>query len=79
LYTARFVAKGCSPREGIDYTEIISHVIRLANLRIFFVIAAAHDLEQGGLDNDTAFLYAPIKEDVYVRKPLGFADGSANV
>jgi hypothetical protein len=46
---------------------------------MFFSITAAHDLELGGLDIDTAFLYAPIKEDVYIGQPLGFADGTSNV
>jgi hypothetical protein len=31
------------------------------------------------LDIDTAFLYAPIKEDVYIRQPLGFGDGTSKV
>jgi hypothetical protein len=79
LYKARIVAKGCSHREGIDYTETFSLVIRLDSLRVFFSIAMAHDLEQGGLDIDTAFLYAPIKEDVYIRQPLGLDDGTSNV
>jgi hypothetical protein len=74
-YKARFVAKGCSQREGIDYTETFSPVIRLASLRVFFIIAAARDLELGGLDIDTAFM----KEDVYIRRPLGFDDGTTNV
>jgi hypothetical protein len=78
-YKARFVAKGCSQREGIDYTETFSPVIRLASLRVFFNIAAARDLELGGFDIDTAFMYAPIKEDVYMRLPLGFDDGTTNV
>jgi hypothetical protein len=33
----------------------------------------------GGLDIDTAFMYAPIKEDVYIKKPLGLDDGTPNV
>jgi hypothetical protein len=78
-YKARFVAKGCSRHEGIDYTRTFSPVIRLASLRVFFSIAATRDLELGGLDIDTAFLYAPIKEDVYIRQPLGFDDGTPNV
>jgi hypothetical protein len=73
-YKARFVAKGCSQREGLDYTETFSPVSRLAILRIFFSIAAARDLKLGGLDIDCiAFMYAPIKEDVY--SPLGSTTG----
>jgi hypothetical protein len=54
-YKARFVsAKGCSQREGLDYTETFSPIIPLASLRILFKIAVAHDLELGGLDIDTA-------------------------
>jgi hypothetical protein len=78
-YGAKFVAKGYSQRKGIDYNKTFSLVIRLASLRIFFSIAVAHDLELGGLDIDTTFLYAPIKEDVYIRQPLGFDDGTSNV
>jgi hypothetical protein len=78
-YKARFVAKDCSQREGIDNTETFSPVIRLASLRVFFSIAAARDLELGGLDIDTAFMYAPIKEDVYIIHSLGFDDGTTNV
>jgi hypothetical protein len=51
----------------------------MASLRLFLAIAAASDLELWQLDIDTAFLYAPIKEDVYIRQPLGFADGTSKV
>jgi hypothetical protein len=30
-------------------------------------------------DIDTAFLYATIKEDVYIRQSLGFSDGTSKV
>jgi hypothetical protein len=76
---ARFVAKGCSQRDGLDYTETFSHVICMASLRLFLAIAASRDLELCQLDIDTAFLYAPIKEDVYIRQPLGFADGTSQL
>jgi hypothetical protein len=78
-YKARCVAKGCSQREDIDYTETFLPVIRLASLRVFFSVAAAQDLELGGLVIDTTFMYAPIKEDVYIKQPLGFDDGTSNV
>jgi hypothetical protein len=78
-FKARFVAKGCSQRDGLDYTETVSLVIHMASLRLLLAIAAARDLELCQLDIDTAFLYAPIKEDVYIRQPLGFTDGTFKV
>jgi predicted protein tyrosine phosphatase len=78
-FKARLVAKGCSQRAGLDYTETFSHVIRMASLRLFLAIAAARDIELCQLDIDTAFLYAPIKEDVYIRQPLDFSDGTPKV
>jgi hypothetical protein len=78
-FKARFVAKGCSQRVGLDYTETFSYVIRMANLRLFPAIAAVRDLELRQLDIANAFLYAPIKEDVYIRQPLGFSDGTSKV
>jgi hypothetical protein len=59
--------------------ETFSHVIRMASLRLFLAIAAARDLELCQFEIATAFLYAPIKEDVYVRQPLGFTDGTSKV
>jgi hypothetical protein len=77
-FKARFVAKGCSQRDGLDdYTETFSHVICMA--RLFLAIAASRDLELCQLDIDTAFPYALIKEDVYIRQPLGFADGTSKL
>jgi hypothetical protein len=78
-FKARFVAKGCSQLVGLDYTETFSSLIRMASLRLFLAIAAARDLEYCQLDIDTTFLYAPIKEDVYIRQPLGFSDGTSKV
>jgi hypothetical protein len=78
-FKTRIVAKGCSQRAGLDYTETFSPINRMASLRLFLAIAAARDLELCQLDIDTVFLYAPIKEDVYIRQPLGFSDGTSKV
>jgi hypothetical protein len=51
----------------------------MASLRLFLAIAAAMDLELCQLDIDTAYLYAPIEENVYIRQPLGFSDGTPKV
>jgi hypothetical protein len=69
-FKARFIAKGCSQRHGVDYTETFSPVIRMASLFVMLAISAAMDLDLCLMDIDTAFLYAPIKEDVFTA--LGF-------
>jgi hypothetical protein len=51
----------------------------MASLRLFLAISLAMDLDLCQLDIDTAFLYAPIIEDVYIRQPLGFANEIAKV
>jgi hypothetical protein len=78
-FKARFVAKGCNQKEGVDYTITSPPVIRMASLRNFLAISAAQDLDLFQQDIDTAFLYAPIIKDVYVRQPLGFSDGTPKV
>jgi hypothetical protein len=78
-FKARFVAKGYNQRASLDYTETFSAVIRMPNLSPFLAIAAARDLELCQLGIDIAFLYAPIKEDVYIRQLLGFIDGTSKV
>jgi hypothetical protein len=78
-FKARFVAKGNNQRVGLDYTETSPPVIRMASMRLFLAIAAARDLEPCQLDIDFAFLYAPINEDVHIRQPLGFSDGTSKM
>jgi hypothetical protein len=51
----------------------------MAIMRLFLAIAAARDLELCQLDIDAVFLYAPIKEDMYIRQPLGFNYGTSTV
>jgi hypothetical protein len=77
-FKASFVAKGCSQRAGLDYTETFSLVINMAILRLFLAIAIAMDLDLCQLDIDTAFMYAPITEDL-IRQLLWFSDGTSRV
>jgi hypothetical protein len=58
------------------YISLSLSLIRMASLRLFLAIAY---LELCQLDIATAFFYAPIKEDVYIREPLGFSDGTSKV
>jgi hypothetical protein len=75
-YKARLVAKGYSQKEGIDYNETFAPVLKYKSLRILLSLAAIKDMEVKQMDVETAFLNAPIKEEVYMEQPEGYHDGN---
>lgn len=78
-YKARLVVKGCSQRQGIDYEETFAPVIRYNTLRFLIALAAKHNLEIRQLDAVTAFLNGELKEDIYMKQPNEFSDGTKQV
>ena len=77
-YKARFVAKGFSQIEGIDYQETFSPTARMTSIRAIAQIAVQNDMEIHQMDVKAAYLNAPIDCDVYVRQPEGFVKGIQN-
>jgi hypothetical protein len=71
---ARLVAKGYSQVEGLDFGETYAPVARLGSIRILLVYATYHGFKLYQMDVKSAFLYGPIKEEVYVEQPPGFED-----
>jgi len=71
-YKARVVARGFSQREGVDYNEIFSHVIRHTSIRMLLAIIANQDLELEQLDVKTAFLHGILAEEIYMTQSNGF-------
>ena len=73
-YKARLVAKGYSQKEGIDYSEIFSPVVRHTSIRVLLSIVAAQDLELEQMDVKTAFLHGHLEESIYMEQPQGFRE-----
>ncbi|GKB23082.1 transposable element [Tanacetum coccineum] len=71
-FKACLVAKGYSQKEGIDYNEIFSLVVRHTSIRVLLSLVAHHDLELEQLDVKTAFLHGDLEEEIYMSQPEGF-------
>nr|GEV86764.1 retrovirus-related Pol polyprotein from transposon TNT 1-94 [Tanacetum cinerariifolium] len=71
---SRLVAKGYAQKEGVDFEESFVPVARLEAVRLFIAYAAYKSFTVYQMDVKTAFLYVPLKEEVYVNQPYGFVD-----
>ncbi|SOV04272.1 uncharacterized protein UDID_17049 [Ustilago sp. UG-2017a] len=66
-YKARLVAQGYAQRQGLDYNQTFSPVIRLQTVRILLAVARRYRLHAIQLNVSTAFLNGKIDKYVYVR------------
>nr|GEV85960.1 hypothetical protein [Tanacetum cinerariifolium] len=60
--------------EGVDFEESFTPVARLEAVRLFIAYAAHKSFTVYQIDVKIAFLYGPLKEEVYVNQPDGFVD-----
>jgi hypothetical protein len=67
-YKARFVAKGYSQVEGIDYEETFSPVARYSSIRSILALAAQMGWKIHQMDVKTTFLNGVIEEEVYIEQ-----------
>lgn len=71
-FKARYVAKGYSQIQGVDYSETFSPTARFTSIRMLMQIAVQDDLLVHQMDVKSAYLNAPIDCDLYVEQPEGF-------
>ena len=65
-FKARFVVKGFSQKEGIDFAKIFSHVVKMTSIRTVLSLVAVEDLHLEQLDVKTAFLHGDLEEEMYM-------------
>jgi len=68
-YKARLVVKGFSQREGIDFNEVFSPIVKHSSIRVLLAIVALFDLELEQLDVKTTFLHGDLEEQIYMKQP----------
>ncbi|CAI7806410.1 unnamed protein product [Closterium sp. NIES-53] len=70
-FKARYVARGSSQRQGVDYFHTFSPTLKMTTLRVLLHVAAQRDYELHSLDFSTAFLQGSLHEEIWLRRPPG--------
>ena len=71
-YKAQLVIKGYKQREGLDYFDTYSPVMRITFIRMILAIAALRNLQLHQIDVKTAFLNGDLEEEIYMEQPKVF-------
>ncbi|CAI7883755.1 unnamed protein product [Closterium sp. NIES-53] len=72
VFKARYVARGFSQRQGVDYFQTFSPTPKMTTLRVLLHVAAQRDYELHSLDFSTAFLQGSLHEEIWLHRPPGF-------
>ena len=70
-WKARLVVQGFLAVKGIDFTETYAPTARSVTVRMVLAMAAILNLDLRQFDVETAFLGAPLKEEIYMETPRG--------
>jgi len=71
-FNARLAAKDYVQREGINYNEVFSHVVKHSFICILLALAVQYDYELDQLDVKIAFLHDDLEEEIYMTQLFGF-------
>jgi hypothetical protein len=71
-YKARFVARGFSQKEGVDYEETFAPITRYTSIREVMSLVSIMGWRIHQMDVKTTFLNGIIEEEVYIEQPRGF-------
>ncbi|CAI7789101.1 unnamed protein product [Closterium sp. NIES-53] len=70
-FKARYVARGFSQRQGVEFFQTFSPTPKMTTLRVLLHVAAQRDYELHSLDFSTAFLQGSLHEEIWLRRPPG--------
>ncbi|CAI7734528.1 unnamed protein product [Closterium sp. NIES-53] len=72
VFKARYVARGFSHREGVDFFQSFTQTPKMTTLRVLLHVAAQQDYELHSLDFSTTFLQGRLHEEIWLHRPPGF-------
>ena len=77
-YKARLVAKVFTQREGVDFNEIFSPVVKQTSIRVLLSLVVVQDLELKKMDVKIVFLQGDLEKTMYMRQLEGFESKNQN-
>ena len=71
-FKAKLVVKGFAQKNGIDFDEIFSPIVKMTSICIVLSLVATEDLHLEQVDVKTTFLNGDLDEEIYMAQPRGF-------
>ena len=71
-YKAHLAVKGFDQKQGIDFDEIFSLVVKMCSIRVILGLVASTNLELKQLDVKTTFLHGDLDKEIFMEQPEGF-------
>jgi histone deacetylase 1/2 len=75
-YKARWVLRGFSQEQGVNFNETFSPIVKPTMVRVIFSNALSLKWETRQLDVKNAFLHGKLTEVIYSRQPIGFINST---
>lgn len=71
-HKAQLVARGFIQQEGVDFDDAFDLVAQMESIRVLLTLAAQEGWCIHHMDIKSVFHNGDLKEEVYIRQPLGF-------
>ena len=68
------MAKGFTHKKGVDYSEILSPVVKYKTIRLLLALVAQFNWELEQMDIKTTFLHGELEKELYMQQLEGFED-----